>query len=999
MEMAIRWTALVDNGQLPALADGYTLAMNVTHIEDDTGGPLDPEYDEAWKRVADELTRFMGEEDHPENWARFVLSSREDLNAPASIGDLSAVNPGPFSTMLSFTATGDNGSTGYAKEYDIRYATSPITEATWTSATLYANNYRPRAAGQAETIKIIGLTPQTTYFIGIKAEDENNNASTLATTSFTTAAASTADDKGYLTTDPGGRYLAWENGEPFIVIGDNQGISWPHIRTFYDGLMWNDDLGYYKNFQQWDTGGIEDGRSYLKMLSDHGVNTLRIVAENLELTHPVYLSENMSGGPDTISFNPDTLDFLETFLDECATVGISVIVVPFDTFYYSSKFAGWSKVPFSAAMGGPMAEAEAFFEPQNRAYIKAVLKKLVETIGDRKNLLAWDLVNEFDSDEPGIGWNRATFEKREATVNDLADYLKSMDPNHMVLLSSVRWDPKFIAHIPTTSTTPVTGNDAALVLNNDRFALNSTHMYYHDIRDPNYNSKTNPESIYQIAANDRVNTIAPAARVKQGLQFYYANSLTPKPYLCTEAGPIEFYTSEYDAYYTQSDDNQIFHNMIWAYLASGEAGSGLRWPGRALPDRELSATMRDYQLAMKHFIEAGTIDFSGFQPIPIGQYLTLENTSAPVVKTGITDGRQGIIFLVNDERKQVNGTVSGARLRVPNLSPGGSLTVAFWDSYDATKTGPVSSVSVTADSSGEAVVNLPDFDHTQVIQFYCTDCPEQTAPANGIYTLAPDVSARAVLHPSTGPVTLVWQEVGSDTTPSGDQVISGYFYADPKDFAYGSVFNPEVFVKIYIASNGWANIAFNHVTVDDVAVYSAHQYQGEWDHSGTITLNGRLAEHQYNGVSIHHAAGFKRGSLPIMAVAAINANSPEDAGYTLTSGLWSRAVLQVPGAPVDLVWREVGTDTTPSGARVVSGYFYADPDDFAYGSVYNPEVFVKIYIDPNGWANIAFNHVTVDDVSVFSAHGYTGTSDKTGSISLSGRLTEHAYTGVVIQFH
>ena len=265
VEMAIRWTALFDNGQLPTLADGYTLAMNVTHIEDDTGGPLDPEYDEAWKRVADELTRFMGEEDHPENWARFVLSARQDRNAPAPIGGLVAVNPGPFSTMLSFTATGDNGSTGIAKDYDIRYATSPITEANWTSATVYANNTRPRQAGQAETIKIIGLTPQTTYTIGVKAKDENGNASALTTTSFTTGAVSGIDDKGYLTTDPGGRYLAWENGEPFIVIGDNQGLSWPHIRTFYDGLMWNDDLA---NLQELSTMGYRRHRRWPQLSQD-----------------------------------------------------------------------------------------------------------------------------------------------------------------------------------------------------------------------------------------------------------------------------------------------------------------------------------------------------------------------------------------------------------------------------------------------------------------------------------------------------------------------------------------------------------------------------------------------------------------------------------------------------------------------------------------------------------------------------------------------------------
>ena len=997
IEMAIRWSALFENGQLPELIDGYTLAMNVTNIEDDTGGTLDPDYYAEWKRVADELTRFMGEEDHPENWARFVLSSATDKTAPSAITDLSVTDGGPFSVVLAFTATGDNGADGYAAAYEIRYSDSPITAANWEAASLFSNQFRPRQAGQPETLKVIGLTPQKRHYIGIAAVDENGNRSDPATTTFTTNASSNANDKGFLTVDPAGRYLAWENGEPFIVIGDNQGMSWPHIRTFYNGLMWSEDLGRYENFQQWDTGGIDDGRNYIEMLSQHGVNTIRIIAENLETAHPVYLFEDVSRGADQITFNPDTLAFLETFLDECADVGIGVIVVPFDTFYYSNKFDGWSKVPFSTTMGGPMATAEDFFEPENRAYIKAVLKKLVDTIGDRKNLLAWDLVNEFDSDETGIGWNRASFDKREATVNDLVDYLKSIDPNHMVLLSSVRWDPKFIPHVPTTDATPVTGNDAALVLNNDRFDLNSTHMYYHDIRDPNYNSQTNPDSIYVAAANDRVNTIAPAVRVRQGMQFYYASTLTPKPYLCTEAGPIEFYTDAYDDYYTQADDNQIFHNMIWAYLASGEAGSGLRWPGQALPDHALTDTMRDYQLAMRHFIDSGTIDFSGFHPVPIGPQLSVENTTLPVVTTGISDGRQGIVFLVNDRRKRDNGAVSGARLRIPNLSPGGTLSFAFWDTYDASRTEPFASVSVTADNSGEAVLDLPDFERTQVIQFFCTDCPETTVPGDGVYELTTELAAKAVLHPSTGDVTLVWQPVGTDLTPSGARVVSGYFYADPDDFAYGSPYNPEVFVKIYIDPSGWANIAFNHVTVDDVSIYSAHRYSGDWDAQSTITLDSRLAEHTYTGVSTQVNAAAGIALLATQDGIRMAAASSTDDGYTLTSELWAKAILQVSDAPVTLIWQVVGTDLTPSGARVVSGYFYADPDVFAYGSPYNPEVFVKVYIDPGGWANIAFNHVTVDEVTLFSAHQYDGSVNQNGLVSLESRLAEHSYTGVTIQ--
>ena len=73
---------------------------------------------------------------------------------------------------------------------------------------------------------------------------------------------------------------------------------------------------------------------------------------------------------------------------------------------------------------------------------------------------------------------------------------------------------------------------------------------------------------------------------------------------------------------------------------------------------------------------------------------------------------------------------------------------------------------------------------------------------DGGYDVTADLWAKAMLKPVSGDVTLVWQMVGAAITPSGDQVISGYFYADPANFAYGSQYNPEVFVKIYIAAGG-----------------------------------------------------------------------------------------------------------------------------------------------------------------------------------------------------
>ncbi|MDB4303397.1 LamG domain-containing protein [Desulfosarcina sp.] len=255
---------------------------------------------------------------------------------------------------------------------------------------------------------------------------------------------------------------------------------------------------------------------------------------------------------------------------------------------------------------------------------------------------------------------------------------------------------------------------------------------------------------------------------------------------------------------------------------------------------------------------------------------------------------------------------------------------------------------------------------------------------DGGYNVTSELWTKAVLRVPGNPVTLIWKMVGADITPSGDQVISGYFYADPNDFAYGSEYNPELFVKIYVAKNGWCNIAYNHVTVDDVMVYSAHNYAGAPTQTSLTSLTNRLEEHQYNTVALDN-------SLQSSGGGSLTSSSN---GYFLTSELWAKTILQPTSGPVNLIWKEVGSDTTPSGDRVISGYFYASPDEFPYGSQYNPEAFVKIYIASNGWTNIAFNHVSVDGVDISSAQNFSGAADQSGIATLNDRLLEHQYDKV-----
>lgn len=977
-EVAISWRNIYGSESASAPADGTSIGMNFTSIEDDTGGDLDAGYYQEWKRVFDEITGYMGESGIPENWAEFVVSSKKDMTAPSAISDLKVTSTNTYSATISFTATGDNGSSGYAEKYDIRYLTEPITDTNWKTATVYKNNFRPQKAGKTESFKIVGLTAQTTYYIGVKAVDEQNNSSSTASVSTTTKAADSSEDKGYITVDPGGRYFTWENGKPFIPVGDCHEIYYPYFRNLYDGELWNANAG--RNWNYYQQEGPEVARTYLKSLSDHGVNTIRIMVESLNTENPVYLFTDLSGGPNNIVFNETTLKFIQTLLDECLKYNISVVIVPFETFNYKTN---WSLSPLNKAKGGPLTEPTELFDRANRDYLKAILAKLAETVGNRKNLLAWEIINEFDNDDPSWGWNRAAFDDREETINALTEYLRGLDPNHMIFASSVRWDPKFTTNQKGDSQI-IKGADPAMILNNRQFDFNSTHTYYHDIRDPNHNHPDNrATSSYTYQVADLDNTIAPAVHIRQGIQYYHANSLNPKPYFDTEHGPHIYIIRQYDQYFTQAMDYQYFHNMIWSHLASGDVGTGLRWPSVMHEDNTLPEQMRKYQLALKNFISAN-LNFSGFQPVQIGHDLKIENVSVPVFKTGITDGDQGIIFLINDERKQTNGNISGARLTVPKVVPFGQYTFGFWDSYDETRTTPVSTVSATADVSGSVSVNLPDFSKTQVIKLYRTGT---SAPTSG-YLVTDDLWIRAAIDiVGLGPTDAVWKEGGRDTTDRGDTVIWGHFYASPDDVDWGSQDNPDLYVKIWFDYGGSLDVNFFHVSVPDIVVYSDYPYNGTHDETGTATMDNRYVRHNYTS----------EGSKAFVQTEDGNPRSgfnptANPSGYTTINNVRIGAAINtVELGLIDAKWHLGGTDTTTRGDQVVWGHFYASPNQVGWGSPKNPDIFVKIWFDFGGNVDVNFFHVSVPEIDTYSANPDTGSYNKKGRTTMDNRYYRHAY--------
>ncbi len=109
----------------------------------------------------------------------FMSIADPDTTPPGTVANLSVTETGSSHLRIQWTATGDDGNTGRAAAYDIRYSTSPINAGNFASATP-AGGPTPQTAGATETHEIGGLAFNTTYYVALKALDEFGNAGGLS---------------------------------------------------------------------------------------------------------------------------------------------------------------------------------------------------------------------------------------------------------------------------------------------------------------------------------------------------------------------------------------------------------------------------------------------------------------------------------------------------------------------------------------------------------------------------------------------------------------------------------------------------------------------------------------------------------------------------------------------------------------------------------------------------------------------------------------------------
>jgi hypothetical protein len=110
----------------------------------------------------------------------FFAIAEPDTTNPGMVDDLATIDPTSNTMGLTWTAPGDDGDTGTANSYEVRYSTGVIDENSWAAATRAGNEPTPGPYGTAEAMEVRNLVADTGYYFAVKAFDEWGNAGPLS---------------------------------------------------------------------------------------------------------------------------------------------------------------------------------------------------------------------------------------------------------------------------------------------------------------------------------------------------------------------------------------------------------------------------------------------------------------------------------------------------------------------------------------------------------------------------------------------------------------------------------------------------------------------------------------------------------------------------------------------------------------------------------------------------------------------------------------------------
>ncbi len=759
-EFFFPWSAL----NMTAPVNGQTIGMNFDIIFDNDGGIRNlvdnRDTSDKWTKpvfvddylvgVASSYTATLGGIRGPVNYAELMFMDPAAASTPVVISNLSTPRVTGYSADLSFTApAGVDAATdrGSVSRYQIRYTTGALaTEADWVGATEYQNAFVPLLAGQTETLRLIALSPGTTYRVAIRAVDAAGNVGPISNiATFTTQTTSQDVSAGLrVVPSPMGRTLVNENGDDFVMVGDHMGLTWKYTRTLYTGDVWNWSNNQFINFS--DNGVAYEGTAdtYFDYLQSKGVNTMRVFIELLNAYEGVSKPPQYGFDPagnlwlewreigQQPQYNDDMRQFMLNILREADERGMYIIFSTQDTFSADEVFL--TEFPWSAVKGGPIADINSFFQTSGVLELaEARHDQLFSWVNSPafapyvRRLIGWEPMTEWDSYEWTLNaegnpdpnnanptaqnWGRETeFRRRSIWMKQLGSYIKSHDPNRLVVMSTVVLDPR--------------GPEARLLYNDRTYDLYTPHFYTNGNDEP----INNPDV-------DR--KVRPAVEQANLTAFWVSSDNAKRPIINGEWGMTRadwiatgWGLPSYRSQFTQTEDEAIYRTMIWSGLASGQVGTALRIAteelnyslgGGATQGYLLTDTMRGLQKSFSNFVNGTSLnlDFGDFDYHMLSGDMSVAFAAGKTVKRlknfGVSDGRQGIVYVLQDGNV-TTGTVSGATLSIEGLRADQVVDVEIWSTAPGA-TEPLAVRTGLFVGSGTLSIALPDFAQDVAIKF------------------------------------------------------------------------------------------------------------------------------------------------------------------------------------------------------------------------------------------------------------------------------------------
>jgi hypothetical protein len=164
------------NPLVPYSTNNTTVPLFTFDVKANTIGSVTLDFDNSNSIV----TSSAGSQDVLTFPVDIQVSGVADTQAPAAITNLTLNTPALNSLNLAWTAPSDVGPAGKAATYEIRYSTSNITDANFSSASLASAAPVPGNAGTSQTYSLSGLNADTTYFVAIKSRDASGNLSAIS---------------------------------------------------------------------------------------------------------------------------------------------------------------------------------------------------------------------------------------------------------------------------------------------------------------------------------------------------------------------------------------------------------------------------------------------------------------------------------------------------------------------------------------------------------------------------------------------------------------------------------------------------------------------------------------------------------------------------------------------------------------------------------------------------------------------------------------------------